>query len=479
VPVAPPSPSADAGVARQEPPAPLPAKPSPFPAVARTTLGNGLKISVVEAHALPVIEVRAVVHAGSGFGAPGVADMTGTMLKEGGTRAHSASELVKRTETLGSSLSIDVGADATNLSMAVVRGQIGDALGVLGEVLRTPRFDPTEFARVKTKMHDEAEDAAQSDGSWMTQRILFQTLYPPTSPYAIYGASPTEVSKLSVEEIRAFHKKFFVSSNVELIVAGDIDMESVRAAADKAFGDWKAGSPPPKVDFPAPIPPEATRVIVADRPRSVQSDVIVTELLPERHSPSWPDVRVAMQVLGAVGTGRLFADIREKRSLAYRADARPVELAHGPLPMLAYAGTQAPKTADAVQGLLDDVGGMHTSPPSDDEVASARRFLTDVFAVRMETVGTIASMVAQLRTLDLPDDYWDTYRAALRTVTTAGVDDQSTHIFGVDHALIIVAGDADVVSEPLARFGEVTVVDPQHDFKVMRTLPKSPPTAAK
>ena len=91
----------------------------------------------------------------------------------------------------------------------------------------------------------------------------------------------------------------------------------------------------------------------------------------------------------------------------------------------------------------------------------------------METIGTIASMVAQLRTLDLPDDYWDTYRTALRAVTTASADDEAARIFSADHALIIVAGDADLVSEPLARFGEVTVVDPEHDFKVIRTIPKS------
>jgi hypothetical protein len=29
------------------------------------------------------------------------------------------------------------------------------------------------------------------------------------------------------------------------------------------------------------------------------------------------------------------------------------------------------------------------------------------------------------------------------------------------------------VADPLSRFGDVTVVDPEHEFKVVRTLPKS------
>ncbi len=92
-------------------------------------------------------------------------------------------------------------------------------------------------------------------------------------------------------------------------------------------------------------------------------------------------------------------------------------------------------------------------------------------AVRMETIGSIANMVAQLRELDLPDDYWDVYRTALRAVTTGDVDAQAAKLFTPEHALIVVAGDADVVAEPLRRFGDVTVVDPEHEFSVVRTLP--------
>ena len=207
----------------------------------------------------------------------------------------------------------------------------------------------------------------------------------------------------------------------------------------------------------------------------MQSDVVVTELLPERHAPTWPAFAWRSHVFGGNTVGRLFTDVREKRSLAYRADARVMDLAHGAEPLFAQAGTKAAKTADAVQGILDDLAGLKSSPPSDAEVAGARRSESDIFAVRMETIGSIADLVAQIRTVDLPDDYWDTYRAALRAVPTAEADAAAARAFTADRALIVVAGDADVVAEPLARFGDVTVVDPEHDFRVLRTLPSTIP----
>jgi predicted Zn-dependent peptidase len=365
--------------------------------------------------------------------------------------------------------------------MRVVRGQLGDALEILGEVVRTPRFDPAELTRVKTRLTDQAQDNARSSGSWAATRLLFRTLYPAASPYASYGLVPSEIAKVDGAKVRDFHARMYVPSNVEIVIAGDVEAEGVAKAIDKAFGDWKgaAASAAPKLEYPQPTAPESTHVIVANRPKSVQSDVIVTTLLPERHAANWPVDRVALQVLGGGPTGRLFLDVREKRSLAYRADARYLELAHDAQPLFAYAGTQAPKTADAVQGILDDLAGMRTTPPTDDEVATARRFLSDVFAVRMETIGAIADMTAQLRELDLPDDYWDTYRTALRAVSAADAAGPSASIFSTDHALVLVAGDADLVADSLTRFGDVTVVDPEHEFRVLRTLPKSPAGSSK
>jgi zinc protease len=473
---APPAAAATAAAqpAREQPPPPLESKSSPFPAVAKRTLANGLRVSVVESHALPVIEVRVVVHAGAGFGPPGVGEITAKMLREGGTRAHTSSEIVKRVETLGSSLDVSVGPDGARLSMGVVHGQLGEALDVLGEVVRTPRFDPAELTRLKAHLSDQAQDNARANGTWGALRILFQSFFPAGGPYALSGVLASEIAKVDGAQVRDFHKRLYVPSNVELVVAGDVAADDVAKAIDKAFGDWKGPTGlPPSPAFPPPTAPETTRVVIADRPKSVQSDVIFAELLPDRHAATWPTDRVALQVLGGGFVGRLFQDVREKRSLAYSASARPLELAHGAQPLFAYAGTQTGKTVEAVQAVVDDVAGMRTSPPTDDDVAVARRFQSDIFAVRMETIGSIADMVSQLRELGLADDYWDTYRAALRAVTTADVDAEAAKTFGIDHAIIIVAGDADVVAQPLARFGEVTIVDPEHDFRIVRTIPKT------
>jgi predicted Zn-dependent peptidase len=140
---------------------------------------------------------------------------------------------------------------------------------------------------------------------------------------------------------------------------------------------------------------------------------------------------------------------------------------------VAYAGTQTAKTAEALRGILDNLERASKEPFAPAETEVARRFLTDVFAVRMETIGSIADMVVTQTTLGLPDGYWDTYRAALRQIDAPRASAAAPRMFHPDRAVVVVAGDADVVAPMLTRFGDVTIIDPEHDFQSVKTLPRS------
>jgi zinc protease len=213
-------------------------------------------------------------------------------------------------------------------------------------------------------------------------------------------------------------------------------------------------------------------VLIAHRPKSVQSDVFVVTLAPERRTPDWPALRVATDVLGGGVASRLFQDVREHRSLAYSTYASISQLANGPQPLMIYAGTESSKTTLSLTGLLENVDRMKSSPPSPSETETARRYLSDLFAVRMETVAAIAEMVVTQETFGLAPDYWDTYRKELRATDAAAAGTAATKLFGGKH-IVVVSGDADVIGNDLARFGEVTVVDPEKEFNVIKSIPSA------
>jgi len=447
-------------------------KESPFPAVARSKLANGMGLDVVTSHTLPIVQVRVVVRAGSGYGSsPGVATLTGDMLKDGGTRAMTSADLLRRIETLGANLGVATDFDATVLSMAVTKDQLPEALDILSQVLREPRFDGDELRKLKARTADEVSGAARSSGAFTAMRMVFHELFPERSAYATYGLVPSEVEKVDGAAVRELHRRFYVPKATTLVLAGDVDEGAARPLVERRFGSWTGGDPP-KVELAPPRAPTKTRVVIAHRPKSVQSDVYVAMIAPPRKAPGWPAVRVANQVLGGGVASRLFTDVREQRSLAYRTSAQVLELSHGDQPLVVYAGTETGKTAQAVAGLLENLARMTSSPPTADETTSARRYISDVFAIRMETIGSIADMVVTQETLGLPEGYWDAYRKQVRATEPAEAESAAKTMYTTDRAIIVVAGDADVIAPELATYGDVTVVDPEKEFKTMRTVPR-------
>ena len=178
-------------------------KESPFPAVAHAKLANGMGLDVVTSRALPIVQVRVIVRAGSGYGAsPGVATITGDMLKDGGTRAMTSAELLRRIETLGANLSVATDFDATVLSMAVTKDQLAEALDILSQVIREPRFDGDELRKLKARTVDEVAGAARSSGSYTATRMVFRELFPERGTYGTYGLVPSEVERVDGAAVR-------------------------------------------------------------------------------------------------------------------------------------------------------------------------------------------------------------------------------------------------------------------------------------
>jgi predicted Zn-dependent peptidase len=209
-----------------------------------------------------------------------------------------------------------------------------------------------------------------------------------------------------------------------------------------------------------------------DRPGSSQSQVLVGAQGPERASPAYPALMAANQIVGGGTAGRLFLDVREKRSLAYSTSSWVEEPAHGPMPMVLSAGTQTAKTAETVAALLDHFARLGEGTPTKEELERATRFLSDSFLFKMETAGALADLQSRLVVLGLPDETYDEYRRAVRDLDEQRVAATASRHFKKGAEVIVVVGDASVIAKPLARFAKVSVLDPEREFAVKSTLPK-------
>lgn len=466
---------------RQEPPPPGTSREATFPAMSDQLLANGLKLRVVERHRLPIVDLRLVVFSGSATdGAhPGVAQVTGELLKDGGAGPWTSRQLLERAEALGATLDIATSLDATTISLGVAKEHLGAALEIIGTLVQKPRLAPLEFTKLVERERERVASLARADGSWAASMVLYRELFAvPTGahPYARYDVTPSELAELRVTQCRQWHERHFVPANAALVLAGDVTPEEARSAVDSTFAQWQ-GATPQTIAYPRPLNADRLTVKLIDRAGSAQADIRIGLLAVERRSPQWAALKAANQILGGGVAGRLFLDVREKRSLAYRTGSVLRELAHGPVPEVLVAGTRTEKAPLTVGALLDHLDRIGAAPPEPDEAAIASRYLADSMLIDFETVGSLSALSSRLFVLGLPPTYYDSYRTALRTLDVAEVFAAVDGRFDRARATVVVAGDADRLAQPLSRFGPVRVIDAEGGFKVKRTLAHDPTAA--
>ena len=104
-----------AAPAKQKPPAPGPAPAFSFPKYESRKLANGLTVFVVEDRRQPIVSYRLAVNAGSTMEDPkksGLASMTATLLRNGGTKSRTSPEISKLVDQNGGSLDAAAVEDA-------------------------------------------------------------------------------------------------------------------------------------------------------------------------------------------------------------------------------------------------------------------------------------------------------------------------------------------------------------------------------
>jgi zinc protease len=459
---------------RMEPPASGPARDVSLPPITRTSLANGLEVNAVPtSSSFPLAYLRLVIR--SGFAAdpaelPGLAGLVANMLKEG-TRTRTSAEIAETIEYLGADLQVGIDPMQTSLTIRGTADQLDAMMAILADVAMNPRFDAEEFTRLQRR-ETERLVVSYGDASVVARREFYRAIYG-EHPYNHVDATPAAIERARTRDLTAFHRTHYVPGNAFLVVAGAVTPETARAAAESAFGRWRR-RPVPTLRLPELPARTGREVIVVHRPGSQQSVINIGNLALARNDADWIPLEVANEILGGSASARLFMDLRERRSLTYGAYSGVDELAV-PGPFRARGGIgrdpanpELDRSGLAMDAFMEHLVRITTEAPSADEVRDATQYLSDSFPLSIDTIGRVAWMVGYLRIFGLPDDYWDGYRSAIRSVTPEQALAAARAHIDPEHALIVVVGDATTVAPLMRRWGPVRVVDIDDGHEVSR-----------
>lgn len=435
----------------ERPPRPLEARPVRFPPYEIRKLPNGLQVVIVSHHEQPSVSVRMIVRAGAAQdpkGKMGLAMLTATLLDQGaGDRT--AQQIADAIDFVGGILGTGAGTDLTYINTVILKDSLPLGLQLMADVVQRPMFAPEELDRQRQQALSGLQVSA-GDPDAVASRVIDRLIYG-FHPYGLPGAGTTEsLPAITRQDLVDFHRQFYLPNNALLAVVGDVSADEAMAGLTKAFGDWKPGQVP--VFTPIDPPQPAKRVIVIDKPDSVQTEIRVGQLgIPRRH-PDYLAMDQAVKILGGEGANRLQQVLRSQRGLTYGASAE-LETYKTTGGIVAETDTRTDATAEALRITVDEFFRLQRDRVYEGELEGAQAYLAGHFPLTIETPDAIATQVLNQLFYELPLEELQTYPDRVRTVSPDDVQRVARNYFRPDRLAVVLVGNADAFVKDLQGVG--------------------------
>lgn len=440
------------------PPPAAPIRPAQLPPTREATLPNGVHLLVVESHKLPVLSINMAFRAGDftdPTGKEGLASLTATLLTRG-AGARTAEQISQTIEGVGGSIGAGTDDDVFSVSANGMSTDRELIFSLLGDVVARPAFDQKEVDLAKTQLLSALRLQNSNPGA-IAARTFNRALHG-SLPYG-RAASPASVQAITRDDIVAFHGGRVKPRGALLVVAGDIDLATATRLATAAFKGW-SGAPAAVPTLGTPKAPAKTKIILVDRPSSVQANILVGYPSFTATDPRRYPLTVANRVLGGGAHARLFTILREQKSWTYGSYSAIANV-RGVGDLTANVEARNAVADSALVELLAQLSRLRTEPIPAQEFADAKNAITGSYPLSLETARQLALALANARLLGLPANYVATYRNRIAAVTPASVQAVVKQVVRPDAALVVVVGDAGILRDRLAKIAPVTVVDPE------------------
>jgi zinc protease len=459
-PVALPAQAADTTV---KPPPAAPLRPWSVPKVQTFSLDNGVRVLLAERHTLPVVTARVMVDAGAmreTASQNGVAALTASLLSEGAGDL-SGSEIARRMESLGAQFATGGTYSLVFADLTAMKTVFPEAMMLAARTITAPSFPETEVTRLRAEMIANYEqNRARAEG--IANDVFYRAAFEPSAPMSRppQGTKAT-LSALTRDDVLQWHRAMYAPSATTVLLVGDLTQAEARQLLQRAFGSWKATrTAPSATPASAPATLGRTRIVLVDRPGSVQSGVVIGRGGYLASDPDYLQLLALNHVLGGAVSSRLNSNLREKHGWTYGAFSG-LDLRRGGGAITISSAVRTDATDSAVTAALDEYRRLSAEPIPQAEFTGAINNLVSGFPATVQTVQALRGRLQGLVVWDLPLDYYGTYRERLTALTPSQVQQTAARRLPANDIVVVVAGDLSKIEQPIRarNLGTVEVWD--------------------
>jgi zinc protease len=409
------------------------------PAIQHWTTSNGMRVYFVPANELPMVDIRVTFAAGSARDGkqPGVAALTSRMLTQG-AGGLSADQIAQAFEDVGAHIGTGALRDMSWLSLRSLSDPeyLEPALDAFTRVLWTPDFPQADFVRSQNQTLLGIKAAEASPGK-IASKAFYKALYGDHAYGSPVEGTKASVEKLTTDDLKAFHRRFFVARNGVIAMTGDLTRVEAEKLAERLSSGLKKGeAAPPTAKVPDLEKAQEIRIPFPSR----QAHVYMGHPGIERGNPDYYALYLGNHILGGGGfTSRLVKEVRVKRGYAYSVYSYFLLMAaQGPFQIAMQ--TRGSQVDDAIEVSRETIQQFIDSGPSDEEIEASKKNISGGFPLRIASNGDIVEYLAVIGFYKLPLDYLDTFTKHIEAVSREQIMDAFKRHVHPDNMVTVVVG---------------------------------------
>ncbi len=212
------------------------------------TLPNGLTVVLNVDKSDPIAALAIYYHVGSSREVPGKTGFAHLFEHMMFQRSENVGEdqLFKNIQGAGGTLNGSTSQDRTNYFEVIPKNALEMAMWLESDRMGYLENTVTRSALTNQQnvVQNEKRESVDNAAYGFNSGLIAKNLYPSGHPYSwtVIGEMQ-DLANAKVEDVKAFHKKYYSPNNATLVISGDINKEEVKEWVKKYFGEIPSGEP--------------------------------------------------------------------------------------------------------------------------------------------------------------------------------------------------------------------------------------------
>lgn len=418
--------------------------------IKRRTVG-GVDLVTLKTNVTDVVTIQGSLAAGTVFSPmenERIAYLTGRMLEQG-TRTHDKFQIAEKLADMGATINFDVETYPLEFYIRCLTDDVPAVIAILAEQLREPAFDETELEKLKKQQIGNLTRGMENTNA-MAYQAMAELLYPPEHPNYIptFEARITATEKVTVDDIKAFHEKYYGPEAMTIVAVGDLDEAVLETAIVEAFGDWQGGVSYPTREAIVTAPTQPKKIVTMEDKTSVSVRIAQRTGLKASDADYLP-LMMGADILGGEFSARLMSIVRDEEGLTYGiySSMQDDDFVDGNWFVSATFGPDLLQTGLA--STWREIRRWYDEGVTAQELADKKTNLVGSYKVRLETTRGMAGRILDFLQKGYDVDYLRQYPRDIEAVTLEQVNNAIRTYLNPETMATAMAGSIDENEKPL------------------------------